>query len=115
MTVSLAGETHMALLDQSFDLLRKALGRACQAQHIRNILAGRQQVLALPRAWVLECIERVAAEVLDLNDDWDYLRLLELAELLDAALVQRIVTLGLTSSNPEVREWAEDFQNRLPR
>jgi hypothetical protein len=38
----------------------------------------------MPRGWVLERIERVAAESLVLADYWEYRRLLELADLLDA-------------------------------
>jgi hypothetical protein len=67
-------------------------------------------VLALPRAWVLERIEQVAAEAIDLADYWEYRRLLELAELLDAGLVHRFVRLGLDSEDPDVREAAQDFR-----
>jgi hypothetical protein len=67
----------------------------------------------MPREWVLERIEQVAAEALDLSDYWEYRRLLELADLLDAALVRRLVPIGLTSAVPDVREAAEDFQAKL--
>ncbi|WP_145236466.1 hypothetical protein [Urbifossiella limnaea] len=63
----------------------------------------------MPRPWVMAHVERVAAEALDLSDYWEYRRLLELAELLDAGLVQRLVPLGLSSSDPDVREAAEDY------
>ena len=74
---------------------------------------GAQQVVALPRVWVLERIERVATETLDLADYWEYRRLLELADLLDAHLVQRLVLLGLANSDPDVQEAAEDFKANL--
>jgi hypothetical protein len=92
------------------DAFRSAIRLACQAQNAGRIVAGREQVLALPRAWVLERIEQVAVEALDLSDYWEYLRLLELAELLDERLVQRFVTLGLDSGDPDVREAAQDFR-----
>jgi hypothetical protein len=100
----------MMEVEPSWDALRAALALACQAQNIGRITAGRQQVLAMPRAWVLERIEQVAAEVLDLSDEWEYRRLLEVGALLDAGLVRRLVRLGLDSENPEVREAAQDFQ-----
>src|SRR5262245_55278805 len=100
----------MAEAEPSLDSLRSAVQLACQPQNAGRIMAGRQQVLALPRAWVLERIERVAAEALDLSDYWEYRRLLELAKLLDDGLVQRLVTLGIGSSDPDVREAAEDFR-----
>lgn len=94
----------------TLDDLRTALRLACQPQNASRITAGRQQVLALSRPWVLEHFERLATESLDLADYWEYRRLLELAELLDAALVQRLVPCGLASSDPDVREAAEDFR-----
>jgi hypothetical protein len=67
-------------------------------------------VLAMPRAWVLEKIEQVAAKSLDLSDYWEYRRLLELADLLDQGLVRRLVLLGLKNSDDDVREAAEDYR-----
>ena len=103
----------MAEAEPSLDALRAAVQLACQPQNAGRIVAGRQQVLAMPRPWVLERIERVAAEALDLADYWEYRRLLELADLLDAGLARRLVPVGLASSDPDVREAAEDFRARL--
>jgi hypothetical protein len=99
-------------VDLSLDALREAVQLACQAQNVGRILAGRRGVLDMPRPWVLAHVERVAAEALDLSDEWEYRRLLELADLLDAGLVQRLVRLGLGSGDPNVREAAEDFRDR---
>jgi hypothetical protein len=100
----------MTKAEPSLDALRSAVQLACQPQNASRIVAGRQQVLALPRSWVMAHIEPVAAVALDLSDDWEYRRLLELAALLDAELVQRLVQLGLANSDPEVREAAQDFR-----
>jgi len=100
----------MARIEPSLDDLRSAVQLACHPQNTGRILAGRQQVLALPRPWVLERIEQVAVAVLDLSDYWEYRRILELAALLDGALVQRFVTLGLDSQDRDVREAAQDFR-----
>lgn len=99
----------MAEATPTLDALRAAVQLACQPQNAGRIVAGRNQVLAMPRPWVLDHVERVAAESLDLADYWEYRRLLELADLLDAGLVRRLVPLGLASSDPDVREAAEDF------
>jgi hypothetical protein len=99
----------MAEVDPSLDALRAATRLACQPQSAGRIIAGRRQVLAFPRSWVLKCIEQVAVEVLDLSDYWEYRRLLELAQLLDPTLLQRFASLGLNSRDPEVREAAADF------
>ena len=102
----------MAKAEPTLDALRAAVQLACQPQNAGRIVAGRNQVLAMPRAWVLARVEQVAAESLDTSDNWEYRRLLELAELLDAELVRRLVPLGLGSSDPDVREAAEDFAAR---
>ena len=93
------------------DQIRDALGYACRAQSDRAITRGRNEILALPRERVLQLIEDVAAETLPLSDEWEYRRLLELYELLDKGLLQRLVAAGLASGNPEVREAAEDFRD----
>ena len=55
----------MAEAEPTLDALRAAVQLACQPQNAGRIVAGRRQVLALPRAWVLAHIERVAAEFAD--------------------------------------------------
>lgn len=104
----------MAEADPTLDALRAAVQLACQPQNVGRIVAGRQQVLACPRGWVLERIERVAAESLDLADYWEYRRLLELADLLDAGLVQRLARLGLSNSDPDLCEAAVQYLGADP-
>jgi hypothetical protein len=98
--------------EPSRDAFHLALELACQCPHIGKITAGRHQVLSFPRTWVLEQIEQVAVEVLDLSDEWEYRRFLELALLIDVELMQRFVALGLNSIDPDIREAAEDFRQR---
>jgi hypothetical protein len=95
--------------DKNTTELRDAIQRACEAQNVGVIVAGRQSVLDMPRDWVLENIEEVAAASLNLSDEWEYRRLLELSALLDAALVQRLAVSGLNSNDPDIRETAGDF------
>ena len=100
--------------EPSLDDLRAAIQLACQPQNTGLIVAGRERVLAMPREWVLQHLERIALESLDLSDYWEYRRLLEMAQLLDVALLPRFVSFGLDSSDPDVCEAAEDFQRHLP-
>lgn len=95
------------------DELRSGLELACQPQNASLIVVGRSRVLELPREWVLDHIEQVAMAALDLSDDWEYRRLLELAEMLDPGLLQRFVSLGLGNPDPDVHEVAEDFKRDL--
>jgi|GEM_PF-6841426 len=93
--------------------LREALGRACHAQNASVIERGRREILALPRDFVLENIERIAGESLPLDDDdWEYLRLLEVYGQLDRELLARLIDRGLASSNAAIQEEAEIFRAR---
>jgi hypothetical protein len=96
-------------MNPAIEDLRSSVALACQPTHVRYIVQGRSQVLAMPRAWVLEHIEEVATGALNLSDYWEYRRLLELAALLDSRLLQRFVSLGLGHPDPDVHEAAEDF------
>jgi ATP-dependent RNA circularization protein (DNA/RNA ligase family) len=82
---------------------------SCRAQNARNIELGRRALLSLPRDWLLGRIERIAQSTLDLEDEWEYRRLLELYRALEESLAQRLAARGLGSLNAEVREAAEDF------
>jgi hypothetical protein len=82
---------------------------ACQAQNERNIVLGRAALQAIPRQWLLLRIEAAAEPLLSLDDDWEYRRLLEVYESIDAGLTAALTSRGLASSNPEIREAAQDF------
>jgi len=102
--------THIAMTNTFEHDLREALGRACQAQNTAVITQGRREILALPRDAVLQSIERIAADSLPLDDEWEFRRLLEVYEQLDRGLLRRLVETGLMSSNAEIKEAAEDFR-----
>jgi hypothetical protein len=82
---------------------------ACRAQNVRNIDLGRRALLSLPHDWLLARIEGVASSTLDLEDEWEYRRALELYWLIDEPLARRCAARGLASQNAEVREAARDL------
>jgi hypothetical protein len=82
---------------------------ACQAQHIANISLGRMALRALPRDWLLQNIERYAEPLLELEDEWEYRRLLEVYEHLDDDLVHRLAVRGLTSPQSGIREVGQEW------
>ncbi len=98
-------------MDSQDQALRTAVEKACLPTYVPYILAGREAVLALPRSWVISNVERIACQVLNLDDYWIYRRLLELYETLDEGLVARLVEIGLESKNPEIIEAAQDFKS----
>lgn len=57
---------------------------------------------ARPREWEVQNIERYAQPLVELEDEWEYRRLLEVYQRLDDALVHRLALRGLTS--PDKRD-----------
>ncbi len=90
-------------------VLRGFLGQACQAQNTLNIELGRHGLLTLPREWTLLHLDAAVEQQLNLEDAWEYRRLLELLELLDPARVPALIERGRSSANDEVRETAREW------
>lgn len=90
-------------------VMRYLLELACQAQNINNIMLGRNALLSLPRDWLVQTIECYAEFLLELEDEWEYRRLLEVYEQLDDTLVHRLALRGLTSPDSEIQETAHEL------
>lgn len=92
-------------------VLQYLLSLSCQAQNIANISLGRKALLSLPRDWLLQTVEQAAQPLLELEDEWEYQRLLEVCQHLDQALSHRIAVRGLVSPNRDIREAARSILN----
>jgi hypothetical protein len=86
---------------------------ACKAQSVRAITWGRNGILAMDRAWVLRNTDAIAKAALNLTDEWEFRRLLEVYELLDPDLLRGLVVVGQQSRAQEIREAAEDFAGKI--
>jgi len=94
--------------------LKASVEKACQPTYVPFIVEGRAEVLGMPRAWLLENIEWIADDALHLADYWEYRRLLELYEVLDArGPINSLIARGLLSTDEDVREAAEDWRDQL--
>ena len=91
-------------------VLEYLLGLACQATNDMPIALGRSSLVRLPREWLSVRIELAASSALDLTDDWEYRRYLELCCFIDPDIGERVAEAGLASTNAHVREAAEDFK-----
>lgn len=79
---------------------------ACQAQNELPILAGRRAFERLPREWVDLHLDEAVRQVLDLSDDWDYTRLLELVSPSYPAWLKYYCDWGFSSGNEDIIETA---------
>lgn len=75
----------------------------------RDVWRARPLIGTLPRAWLLERIERLVEPYLVEGDDEEYRRFLELYATLDSALTARLARRALAHNNPHVREAGADF------
>ena len=82
---------------------------ACQAQNVANTELGRAGLLAVPCDWLVAALPPIARETLDLSDEWELRRLLEMLCLLDRQLMLEFAEDALRSSDREIREAAQDM------
>jgi len=69
----------------------------------------RDQIIRLPREWVLSEIERVAEPLLASGTYDEYRRLLELYAPLDSELTRRLAERAIEHPDPDIREAGQDF------
>jgi hypothetical protein len=69
--------------------------------------------MALPREWLLVNIEDLVEPLLLSNDDWEYLRLMEVSWKLSEKLVYKWAQRGTQSKNAEIVKIANDILSEL--
>lgn len=94
---------------QSHAIVAEFLECACQSQNTANIQIGRHGLSHIPRRWILQNIELIADSVLDIDDEWEFCRLLEVYQLLDQELSQRLIQRGQIHPKEEIREATGDY------
>lgn len=85
------------------------LGYACRAQNAGNIITARARLHRLPDLWFQNHIFDCALSCLNLDDEWELRRFLELVSVKAPGLVRPIANLGLKSQFGDVQETACDF------
>src|SRR2546423_3450706 len=101
-------------VDRRKEFFGDFLRLACQPTNPADIVSGRKAIYDLPRDWVLASIELNATKLLDLNDDWEFRRFLELCSTLDRELTLRVASRSAGHENREIRDAAEDFLSHRP-
>ena len=96
----------------AISVLRLLIQLACCCTNDVLIKRGREGILKIDRIWRLEHILPEAKECIDLTDDYDYQRFLELVDLSASELMQEVILIGKDSDNPENREAAQDFMEK---
>jgi hypothetical protein len=86
------------------------LSFACQAQNDAAINAGRNAFNRIPQNWLATHLRQVVAETLDLTDEWEYRRLLELLSARMPDGFDHYLKIGLNSTVRDIADAAKDFE-----
>ena len=100
-------------------VLRYLLALSCESQNVTNIELGRETVAALPGPWLVERIHALAERRLDLANEWECRRLLELYAVLDNQLAAEFAAssrqLQTNALPPSATTTCSDPRNPLSR
>lgn len=99
-------------LETGLSLLKILIEYACMSQNIALITLARERIKKIPLKWMTQYFPEVANVSVDFDDDWEYLRLLELVREAVPDLLDVFIDRGLLSENDEVQEAAEYFRNK---
>ena len=83
--------------------------RACTCQHVGNIYVSHNALLRIPSDLRASMLQDAVTRTLDLDDEWEYRRLVELLLEIAPQFVERYLEIGRSSNVADVREAAEDF------
>lgn len=91
-------------------VLKTLLEWACQPQNDTAIELGRKKILEINGNWLRLHMIRCAESCLDLSDEWEYRRFVELVVLAAPDLKAPVLALGENSENAEIRETVDDYR-----
>ncbi len=97
--------------DASRQILAKLLKRACQAQHVGSIRAAHEAMRQLPTEWLSTVLRSAVVASLDLGDEWEYRRLIELLTAVGSDQLGYYVECGLQSEIEDVRDAAMEVNS----
>lgn len=94
-------------------IIGKFVSWACRPTNIMPISIARNCLKQFPADWVSEKIKQTVFNSIDINDYWDYRRLLEITEIISADLLKWAITLGEKSDDFDIIEAVSDFKERI--
>jgi hypothetical protein len=90
-------------------VLRHVLSAACGCTHAAGIMNARTRIAEIPPEWLLLHVDQAVVGAVNLEDEWDYRRLLEVIERYCPSKLPHYVSVGLQSKDPEILEAAQAF------
>ncbi|MCH9647309.1 MAG: hypothetical protein K0U98_03660 [Deltaproteobacteria bacterium] len=90
-----------------------AVELACLSQNVANIRIGRFIFRELPARTINEHLRPVVSELVDLEDDYEYTRLLEAIKPVSPANLEHYLRTGRDSSSAEIRDTSKEWSGAL--
>lgn len=101
--------------DTASEIVGELVSWACTPTSIMPITIGRNCLKQFPVEWVSPKIKQTVFRFINITDDWDYRRLLELCHLISTDLLKWAITLGEKSTNPDILEAVDDFNEYITK
>ena len=96
--------------EQAFRIICLILEFCCKSQHTAAIMIGRKTFARLPQDWIALNLKPAISSVVDLEDPWEYRRLLELLKETKSEFLGHYIAIGAVSKEPEVQETSFEFK-----
>jgi hypothetical protein len=93
-------------------IVNTLLKQACESQHMGHILSARKALLTMPRVWLSGVLPDAIRDVVVLDDEWEYRRLIELLKDLNPPLFDSYINYGIATGDGEIYEAAADLKGR---
>lgn len=97
----------------SNEIISYLLSCACCAQNELPINIGRKCLSSLPADWITNKLKNLIFKSINIYDEWDYRRFLELSNLISKDLLEWAISISNHSNNSDIIEAAADFTERL--
>jgi hypothetical protein len=92
-------------------LVNILLEAACQSQNVGNITSARKMMLRIPPVWLASALHDAIEAVVDLNDEWEYRRLIELLKELKSEVLTYYLDYGMAVGSSAIYEATIDMKN----
>ena len=102
---------HLLQPNLSQAILEVLLQYACQAQNHTSIELARKKISEINKKWLEDNLEIVARKCLNLDDEWECRRLLEIVMLFVPNIILGVISMFSNSKNEEIQELIEEYSS----
>lgn len=96
-------------IDVAKAVVKLLVENACQGQNISGIELARNNLKKVNKDWLKKYFFDITRECIDYSDDWEYRRLLELADEILPDVIKDIINVNINSDDEAILEIIEDF------